>query len=150
MRRLFALALAAVCAYSAGCARYEIDPDPPASCWAEPVPPLHADTIAVQQGELTGVVVLYGGDRRLPESRVGLLSGGTWHELRLDSAARFRVTGLPPGEYILRAQRVGLVARTDTVQLAPGEGLAVVLPLDMLSCVDGVIFTRRKPWWKLW
>jgi hypothetical protein len=150
MRRSYIQAAAAACALLTGCARYEIDPDPPASCWAEGAPPLRADTTAVRPGELSGVVELHGGYRRLPEARVSLLAGGTWHKLTLDSAARFRVTGLLPGTYVLRTQRIGLVARTDTVRLVPGAGAAVVLPLDMLSCLDGVIFMRRRPWWKLW
>lgn len=73
---------------------------------------------------------------------------------RSDSAGRFRFDSVPPGRYTLIARRLGYLINRDTIELPPGGGATVIIPLDeQMITLDGcgyVELRRPKPLWKLW
>lgn len=116
---------------------------------------LQADTTVLAAGVLAGRVATEDG-RSLPLATVEfagfepLASDVLWRLIPVDTLARFRAEGLPPGRYITRVRHLGFFPRADTIDVAAKAARAVILPLEFPHCGEDVILVRRKPWWKVW
>src|SRR5207253_3444929 len=68
-------------------------------------------------GTIEGTVTITAGSP-LPDVQVAVV--GTSRGARSDDAGKFRIPGLAPGSYQVRAQRIGYASTTRTVTVAAG------------------------------
>ncbi len=122
------------------------------ACPPEPPPAVVASrqssTIA---GELAGQILdatsgqpIAQAELKLEPVRRGLLA---------DSVGSFVLDHLEPGRYVLRARKIGYALLIDTLELEPGRGLRLRLPLQRKQfdgCPGFMVIVEKKPWWKFW
>src|SRR5437868_1869509 len=89
---------------------------------------LAAATILPAQtpGSIEGTVSA-AGDRPISDATVVII--GTTRGARTDDAGKFRITGVSPGAYQVRAQRIGFASATQTASVVAGQATTVSFTL---------------------
>ena len=94
-------------------------------------------------GILEGTVTVVSGSP-LPDVQVAVV--GTPRGARTDDAGRFRIPGIAPGSYQVRAQRIGYASMTRTVTIGAGQTATVSFSLreTALSLTLTVVAAPRR------
>src|SRR5262245_2319413 len=74
---------------------------------------------AQANGAIEGTVAVAGTNAPLPDATISIV--GTPRTARAAEAGKFRIPGLAPGSYQLRAQRIGYTSLTKAVTLTAGQ-----------------------------
>jgi iron complex outermembrane receptor protein len=102
-------------------------------------------TASAQTGRISGTV---SDSSRAPLAGAQVIVAGTTMRAVSDEGGRFLITGVAPGTYEVRVQRIGLVAQTVTgVEVRPGETarVDVALPHAALTLAGMVVTASRRP-----
>jgi Carboxypeptidase regulatory-like domain len=99
-------------------------------------PQLYATPLSLidSSGTLAGVIV--GRDDGLPVPYGTVLIVETGEERFTTARGEFRIAGLVPGTYTVRARQIGYAPKDTTVQIAPGPAITTVsIPLRRLPVI---------------
>ncbi len=107
-------------------------------------------TIArAQAGTIEGTVTVTGSNLPLPDVQVSVV--GTTRGARSDDAGHYRIPGVTPGSYQLRAQRIGYASQSKPVTVAAGQAASVsftlreaALSLEALVVTGTAAESRKK------
>ena len=138
-----------------GCAPHSPmgQPSLDAVCPLDRHPPAAVSDSSAGEGLVTGRLVTASRGEPLTRRllRADLVdSVGGWRHADFDTA--FVFTAVRPGRYQLRVRALGYSARIDTVDVRPGRGLALTLPLTEgpLDGCGSLGFRPARPWWRVW
>jgi outer membrane receptor protein involved in Fe transport len=105
--------------------------------------------VAQATGAIEGTVRTAGTEQPVADVQVQLV--GTNRAARTDDAGKFRIPGLAPATYQLRAQRIGYASSTSSVTVAAGQTATVslsmreaALSLDVLVVTGTAAESRKK------
>jgi TonB-linked SusC/RagA family outer membrane protein len=101
---------------------------------------LPAGLAAQDAGTVVGTVVAAATQRPLAGVQVTVV--GTQLGTDSDSQGRFLIRGVPPGSHTIRAMLIGYAARTEIVNVQPGEAASVDFALGLSALeLDGIVVT---------
>lgn len=96
--------------------------------------------IAQATGAIEGTVHIAGSEQPLADAMVMIV--GTSRGARTDVAGKFRVPGLAPGSYQVRAQRIGYTSAAQTVSVtAGGTATAAFVLREAALSLDALVVT---------
>ncbi len=85
------------------------------------------DAQAQEQGSITGQVI--AAETQAPLGQVQVYLEGTNYGTLTNASGRFNLSNIPAGDYVLRAQRVGLGSQEREVSVSAGEQITVDVEL---------------------
>jgi TonB-dependent SusC/RagA subfamily outer membrane receptor len=105
--------------------------------------------LAQATGAIEGTVTTTGTNQPIGDVQIHLV--GTNRAARTDDAGRFRIPGLAPATYQLRAQRIGYASSTTSVSVTAGQTATITitlreaaLSLDVLVVTGTAAESRKK------
>ena len=103
---------------------------------------------AQNTGSIEGTITI-AGDRPLSDATVIVV--GTQRGARTDETGKFRIAGVPPGAYQVRAQRIGFASTTQTATVTANQTTTLnfslkeaALSLDVLVVTGTAAESRKK------
>ena len=118
-------------------------------------PPARAQTQFVEDGStsgaIAGTVLDRDSGRPIVEARIQVAP--TNQTTTSDSTGAFAVAGLPPGQHVVSALRIGYERRTDTVTIHAGRSVRsqiALTPSYMDRCMEIIEVRTPLPWWHVW
>jgi TonB-dependent SusC/RagA subfamily outer membrane receptor len=91
-------------------------------------------------GVIEGTVTLVGTNQPVGDVQVQLV--GTSRGARTDEAGKFRIPGLAPATYQVRAQRIGYASSTRSVVVAAGQTATLAVPMrEAVLSLDALVVT---------